>query len=285
MAENEAAAAAPQQEAAPLPTIRVPVASSALDFASILGIILSFVLIIGAISIGESNAGFFNTPSILIVVFGTITATCIAYTGKELRESIGVIFSSFMRPVRDIKALARAMVDLADIARKRGLLTLSNFEGQTANEPFLNYALRLAVDGYNPEDIERILQQDIDEEEERLKRAASILRRASEIAPAMGLIGTLVGLVKMLANLADNPDQLGGDMALALLTTFYGAILSSIVFAPLAAKLEKIAADTVKAKKMTLFTVMSVLKQENPRNLEMTINSILPPSERIKYFD
>lgn len=279
MAENETT-----QDTTPLPNVRVPLAKSQVDLASILGVVLSFGLILSAIAIGESNAQFYNTPSVLIVVFGTLTATCIAYSGRELKESLSVIGSSMFRPVRDFSALAKSMIDLANISRKRGVLSLSNYETQTQNEPFLNYALRLVVDGYNAEDIERILQQDIDEEEERLKRAASILRRASEIAPAMGLIGTLVGLVKMLANL-EEPDQIGGDMAVALLTTFYGAILGTVVFAPLAAKLEKNAADTVKAKTMALVAARSMLKQENPRNLEMMINSLLPPSQRIKYFN
>ncbi len=189
-----------------------------------------------------------------------------------------------MRPVRDFSGLAKGMLDIATVGRKRGVLSLSSYENQTKNEPFLNYALKLVVDGYNPDDIKRILQQDIDMEEERQKRAASILRRGSEVAPAMGLIGTLVGLVQMLADL-DNPDAIGPAMAVALLTTFYGAIMGTVVMAPLAAKLEKNAADEVTMKTMTLKTCMSIVSQENPRNLEMLINSLLAPSQRIRYFD
>lgn len=281
---SAAADTAVAAENANLPNIRVPMARSQLDFITLAGLILSFALIAIAIYIGQSNANFFNVPSLLIVVLGTITATSTSYTGKELVQSLPVIGGSIFRPVRDFKNLAKSMMDLATIARKRGVLQLSNYEKEVKKEPFLSYAIRLVVDGYNAEDVQRILQQDIDMEEERNIRAASVLRRAAEVAPAMGLIGTLVGLVQMLADL-ENPDTIGPAMAVALLTTFYGAIMGTVVMAPLAAKLEKNAADEVRAKTMTLKTAMSMLRQENPRNLEMMINALLPPSERIRYFD
>lgn len=277
-------AAADTQIDAKLPRVSVPVAISRPDFATILGLLLSFGLIIGAIAIGQSDAQFFNLPSVLIVVLGTVTATCTSYTGSELAQSGDIIARSAVRPVRNFSLLAKSMMDLATISRKKGLLFLSNYEKETAKEPFLKHAISIVVDGYSENDVRRILQQDIDLEEERQKRAASILRRASEVAPAMGLIGTLVGLVQMLANL-ENPDTIGPAMAVALLTTFYGAILGSIVMSPLAAKIEKNADDEVTAKTMVLKTAMSIIKQENPRNLEMLINALLPPSQRIRYFD
>ncbi|MGN7438100.1 MAG: motility protein A [Alcanivorax sp.] len=279
MAEPEQA----QQEQVQLPNVSVPAAVSKADFATILGLVITFALITGAIVLNPSEARFFNVPSLLIVILGTLTATCISFTGEELAQSMKIIASSLFRPVRNFPALAKSMLDLAVIARKGGLLQLSNYENQTRNEPFLYYAMRLVVDGYNKEDLERILQQQIDKEEEIQKRAAQILKRGSEIAPAMGLIGTLIGLVQMLAELED-PESIGPFMAVALLTTFYGAILGTIVMAPLAAKLEKNAAEEVTAKTMTLKLVQSILKQENPRNLEMMINSHLPPSKRIIYF-
>tara|TARA_R110001592_G_scaffold27763_13_gene102764 strand:+ start:50509 stop:51348 length:840 start_codon:yes stop_codon:yes gene_type:complete len=272
-----------QQDDVRLPGVNVPSTQSRPDLVTILGLVLTFGLIIGAIAFNPSKANFFNVPSLLIVLFGTITATCVSYTGEELRQSVKIIASSVFRPVRNFPALAKSMIDLGVIARTKGLLYLSNYETQTRKEPFLNYAMRLVVDGYGVDDLKRILQLQIDKEEEIHKRAASILRRGSEVAPAMGLIGTLIGLVQMLADL-ENPETIGPFMAVALLTTFYGAILGTIVMAPLAAKLEKNADDEVIAKTMTLRTVQSMLKQENPRNLEMVINSLLPPSSRIIYF-
>ncbi|MFP4097271.1 MAG: motility protein A [Alphaproteobacteria bacterium] len=272
-----------QQTDAGLPSVHVPTVRKAVDPVTILGLILSLSLIVGAIAMGQSDANFINGPAVMIVVLGTMTASFIPYTAMELRQSAGVIMTSFMRPVRDIPALATSMVDLAVIARKKGLLSMAAYENQTGNEPFLMYALGMVTDGYDHDDIKRILEQDIAQEEERGKRAASILRRASEVAPAMGLIGTLVGLVQMLAEL-ENPEAIGPAMAVALLTTFYGAILGTVVMSPLAAKVEKNVADQAMAKTMSLKTALSMIKQENPRNLEMIINGLLPPSLRIAYF-
>lgn len=272
-----------QVEDANLPNVRVPNKRSVLDIITLFGLIFSFSLIIGAIAMGRSEANFINGPSVMIVVLGTITASCIPFTGMELRQSLSIIFTSFVRTERNMSLLAKSMVDLAVIARKKGLLSIANYEAQTKNEPFFNYAMSLVTDGYDFNDVRRVLEQDIQKEEERAKRAAGILKRASEVAPAMGLIGTLVGLVQMLAEL-ENPEAIGPAMAVALLTTFYGAILGTVVAAPLAAKVEKNAADEALSKTMALKTALSMLRQENPRNLEMIINGLLPPSLRINYF-
>jgi len=138
----------PQQDTTPLPQIRVPVAISKLDLVTLLGLLLSIGLIVFAIFIGQSDANFFNVPSLLIVVFGTITATCISYTGAELTQAMPVIRGSIFRPMHDFPALAKSMIDLASVARKRGVLMISNYENQTKNEPFLKYAMGLVVDGH-----------------------------------------------------------------------------------------------------------------------------------------
>ena len=119
---------------------------------------------------------------------------------------------------------------------------------------------------------------------ERHRRSASILRRAAEISPAMGLIGTLIGLVQMLANLSD-PESIGPAMAVALLTTFYGAILGTAVLSPMAAKLERNSNEEAMLRSMVMIAMSSIARQDNPRRLEMLLNSELPPSKRIKYFD
>lgn len=272
------------QDNAKLPDVVVPSSSHTIDFVTILGLILSFGLIASAIMIGDSNANFFNVPSLLIVLLGTITATSVAYTSKELLSSGTVIGLTIYRPSRQYNKITTSLMALAVIARKRGILALSAYENQTRKEPFMAKAIQLVVDGFNAEDIERILQDEIDKEIERDQRAASMLKRGSEIAPAMGLIGTLVGLVQMLAEL-ENPETIGPAMAVALLTTFYGAILGTVVLSPMAAKLEKACADNILLKRLSLKAALSIIKQENPRNLEMMLNSELPPSERIVYFN
>lgn len=255
-----------------------------LDLSTVLGIVLSLALISGAISMGSGNANFLDIPSIMIVVLGTITATSIAFTGSEMRRAMKIIGQSFWRKSWDHRIMARQLLDIATLARKKGVLALNATAPELAKDKVLARAIDLVIDGYNGEDIERILSQEIDSLVERHRRSAGILRRGAEIAPAMGLIGTLVGLVQMLSEL-DNPDAIGPAMALALLTTFYGAIMGLVLLNPLAAKLERNSNDEASIRSLILIAACSIARQENPRRLEMLLNSELPPGARIKYFN
>lgn len=255
-----------------------------LDLATVIGVTSALALIATGIAIGQSNASFFDLPSVLIVILGTVAATSISFTGEELRKSISVIGNSLFRRVWKPSVMAKQLMDLAMIARKRGLLALAGAESELKKDKFLQSSVQLVTDGYNADDIDRVLSQEIDALIERHRRSANILRRGSEIAPAMGLIGTLIGLVQMLADL-DNPDAIGPAMAVALLTTFYGAILGMVILAPLAAKLERNSNDETTIKTMIALAMTSIARQDNPRRLEMLLNSELPPTERIKYFD
>ncbi len=254
------------------------------DYATIIGLSAAIGLIIAAIMIGDDNANFVNGPSFLIVVLGTIAATAVSFSGDELRHVPGIIANTLLRRYRKPSVMANQLMEIAALARKKGLLALSAIEPELKKDPFLARSVQLVTDGYTGEDIDRVLGQEVDALAERHRRSASIMRRASEIAPAMGLIGTLVGLVKMLAQL-DDPGSIGPAMALALLTTFYGAILGTVVLAPLAAKLERNSGDETMIKNLILTAMGSIARQENPRRLEMLLNSELPPEERIRYFD
>lgn len=276
--------AATQAAAGPDVTIKITPPLRRMDLSTVLGITLSFGLIAFAISMGSANANFFDVPSILIVILGTITATSIAFTGQEMRRALKIIGHSIFRKSWDERAMARQLLDLAVLARKKGLLSLSGANSEIARDKVLAHAVELVTDGYSGEDVQRILSQEIDALVDRHRRSAGILRRGAEIAPAMGLIGTLVGLVQMLSEL-DNPDAIGPAMALALLTTFYGAILGLVVLNPLAAKLERNSNDEAMIRTMIMVAIVSIARQENPRRLEMMLNSELPPGSRIRYFD
>jgi len=267
-----------------LPRVKFPRVIAKADFATILGLLFAFGLITGAILVGQSNANFFNIPALMIVLLGTMAATAVSYTVPELTKAGEIIGKSTVRRVLPPAPLASSLIDLSVVAKKKGILAMSAFEPELRSDAFLFKAMQMVVDGYKPEVIDRLLTQEIDVLVERHKRSASITRRASEVAPAMGLIGTLVGLVQMLADL-ENPETIGPAMAVALLTTFYGAILGTIVMAPLAVKLEKNSTD--EALTMTLITIAasSIARQDNPRQLEMLLNAQLPPAERINYFD
>ena len=284
MAEDQTSAAADAAATNPA-DLQVGIAAPErkADMVTILGLAFALGLIVVAILIGNSNANFFNLPAICIVVFGTIAATAISYSWEELRQAGGVIGNAVFYRDYDPQATARELMDLATLARKYGLLALSQQE-QLSRDPDLQKAVQIVTDGYNGDDVERVLLQDLEALSQRHSQSAGILRRAAEVAPAMGLIGTLVGLVQMLANLSD-PENIGPNMAVALLTTFYGAILSTVVFGPMAAKLERNSGRETLIRLLVLMGMSSIARQENPRRLEMLLNSELPPEHRIRYFE
>lgn len=264
--------------------IKVTPTRTVVDYATILGLIFSIGLIGTAIYIGQSNANFLNIPSVLMVILGTITVTTTSYSMPEMSMTFRIIGQAFFRKIHDPEKLATSLMDMAVLAKKKGLLALSNVENELRKEPFLQRATQYVTDGYSEADVNNLLGQEIDMLADRHRRAAGILRRAADIAPAMGLIGTLVGLVQMLADL-DNPSAIGPAMAVALLTTFYGAIMGTVVIAPLAGKLENNSNDETLYKSLIMTAMAAIARQENPRRLEMLLNSELPPAQRIRYFD
>ncbi len=273
-----------QQPDTSVPSIHITAPSMRMDMATVWGLGLTATLIAGAILISHSNASFFNIPSLMIVVLGTMTATAIAYSVEEMRGAFSVIREAFIVRRTAHGVMARQLMDIAVLARKKGFLILSQMRSELMKDSHLADAVQIVTDGYGGDDVERVLAQDIEALVQRHRRATSILRRAAETAPAMGLIGTLIGLVQMLADLS-NPDSIGPAMAIALLTTFYGAIMGMAILSPLAAKLERNSADEVLNRALIMTAMISIARQENPRRLEMLLNSELPPEERIEYFD
>lgn len=266
------------------PVVRIRPAHLQPDLFTILGLLLTLSLIGVAMSMGNSNASFLDLPSVLMVILGSMTATAISYTGEELRHVPAIIGNAFFRRAHKPAVMARQLMDIAVLSRKKGLLSLAGAEAELKKDPFLARAVQLAIDGYSGEDIDRILGQEVDALAERHRKSISILRRASEIAPAMGLIGTLVGLVQMLAQL-DDPSSIGPAMAIALLTTFYGAIMGMVILGPMSAKLERNSSTETMIKTLVMTSIASIARQENPRRLEMLLNSELPPDEQIRYFE
>jgi len=288
--ENEAAPASATESGDPNLSLNAEAAKiyiapvhSNIDFVTVFGLVISLGLIGVALFSAGSPDAFLNAPSLMIVVGGTIAVTAMSFSGAEVSQSWGIIKNSLIRKTFNPAELARSLMDISVLARKHGLLALAKIENRTRKDIFLNKAAQMVSDGYTPMDIERILTQKMDTLVDRHRKGASMLQRAADVAPAMGLIGTLVGLVQMLTNLAD-PSSIGPSMAIALLTTFYGAIMSTVIFAPLAAKLERNSKEEILLKGLIKTAMVSIAKQENPRRLEMLLNSDLPPSRRIKYF-
>jgi len=254
------------------------------DIATIVGLISGFAMIIAAIMLGGAPESFINPPSILIVIGGTFAITTICFSFREMFGTLGVISHALMRNTQRPFDAAYKALQVAEVARKQGVLALQNVVNDIRDEPFFHQGISMVIDGTPGEEVEHILRRELMSMLQRHRQSASVLRKMAEFAPAMGLIGTLIGLVQMLGNLQD-PTTIGPAMAVALLTTFYGAVLANMVFLPLASKLERNSADEALLHQIFLLTSASIGRQENPRRLEMMLNSILPPSQRIKYFD
>lgn len=255
-----------------------------LDLATILGVGGAFTVIGLAMVLGGSPGSFVDLPALLIVFGGTALVTTISFSLEEVLSAQTVLWRAIVYHAQTPEAAAQRTLRLAELARKKGPLSLQDAIKRSGHGRFVSQAIGLIADGLPAEEIEQLLARETHATRERHIRSASILRRAGEVAPAMGLIGTLVGLVQMLGNLED-PSTIGPSMAVALLTTFYGAVLANMVFHPLANKLERNSEAESMANQIYTIGATSISRQENPRRLEMTINSILSPVQRVKYFD
>lgn len=255
-----------------------------LDLSTIVGLAAGIGLLLVASMANGSPGAFLNVPSLLIVVLGTLAVTAISFTSEELRNACRSIMHTFHKSRHDPRMVALAIVKIADKSRRDGILSLERDLPELRRSPFLGKAVSLVRDGAAVEQIERLLASEVHAIADRHKRSAAVLRRAADVAPAMGLIGTLVGLVQMLGNL-DDPGTIGPAMAVALLTTFWGAVLANMVFAPLASKLERNSREETLANSVIAVGAASIGRQENPRHLEALINAMLPPAHRIQFFD
>ena len=255
-----------------------------LDMATVFGLAIGFALLAVAIALGGSIASFVDLPALLIVMGGTLAVVIICFSFAEVQTTLRVVAGTTMRVPPDPGKAALRTFRLAELARRHGPMHLEALIAHHADAPFLQKALAMVVDGAAADELEEVLRHDLHAGLHRILRSAAVLRRAADYAPAMGLIGTLIGLVQMLGHL-DQPSQIGPSMAVALLTTFYGAVLANMVFSPLAVKVERNARDEELVGLVYLMGAVSISRLENPRRLELLVNSVLPPAHRVQYFD
>ena len=218
--------------------VRIAPVGKSLDLATILGMLAAFGLIVAAIILDGSPGSFINLPAIFIVIGGTLAVTTICFSINEVSKTFGVVSKTIFHSIRESSDAALQVMQISQMARKNGGLSLQQVLDSVKNEPFLHKAGSLVVDGVPGGQGENILRRELNSMVQRHAKSASVLRRAADFSPAMGLIGTLIGLVQMLGNL-DDPTTIGPSMAVALLTTFYGGVLANLVFVPLASKLER----------------------------------------------
>ena len=249
-----------------------------MDITTIIGIVLGFLLLLIAMLMGGSFGAYIDVPSLVIVVGGCIAALLTAFPLASLLNLPKVVMKTIKPTGGDAEKLITQLVGFAEIARRDGILAL---EGMTEEmqDDLLVLGIKMAVDGTDPELIEQIMDADVENMMTRHGVGKGLCDAMGRYAPAFGMIGTLIGLVAMLANMSD-PSAIGAGMAAALLTTMYGAVLANVLFLPMADKLALRSEEEVLIKSIIIKGVMSIQSGDNPRVVEQKLRTFLPPSQR-----
>ncbi len=254
-----------------------------MDLGTVIGLVLILALLFGAMAMGVGIGPYIDIPSVLIVIGGSIGALMISFKPEQMKQFVKIFMIAIKPPQEDKQELIKKLVEFSTKARKDGILAL---EGDVNNEPneFLKKGLSMAIDGNEPDMIRELLEIEMEQTSERHSIHGSIFSQWAGLAGAMGMIGTLIGLVAMLLNMAD-PSAIGPSMAVALLTTMYGAMIGNIFGAPIANILGIRDKDETLVKTMILEGIMSIQAGDAPRALEAKLLSFLPPSERVSQFE
>lgn len=254
-----------------------------MDIATLLGIVSAFGLVVAAIALGGGILLFVNIPSLLIVVGGTLGATMINYPIRDVLRTFAVMKNVFFTKTLSGEDISGRFVEFATKARREGILALEPYVKEV-DDPFLKKGLQLSVDGLEPNAISDILDTEVDVMKERHQLGAEIFATMGAFAPALGMIGTLIGLVQMLQNM-DDPNSIGPAMAVALLTTFYGSVMANLVCMPISGKLKTRSKEESHVMEIIRTGVISLTNGDNPRILEQKLLVFMPPKDRTSRFD
>lgn len=248
-----------------------------MDLGTLIGFVVAIVIILAAILLGGSILLFIDVPSIFIVFGGTIGVTLIKFKMSSLVETFALSFKSvFFESQESPREIVQVATQVAQIVQRDGLLALENFE---IKNPFFKKGIRLCVDGLSPEFIQSVLNNEMRLESDKLSSGEQIMRAMADSGPGMGMVGTLIGLVQMLANMSD-PSAIGPAMAVALLTTLYGSLLAQVMCLPIADKLamrNKNLKDTIA---MIMDGVAGIQAGQTPRVLQELLETYLPENQR-----
>jgi len=227
---------------------------------------------------GTGVATFIHMPSMLIVVGGTFAATLINFPLPEVMKIMKTSMKAFKADDYDPTVIVPIMISYSKMARQEGLLSLENGLEDMQNS-FLRGGMRLVIDGTAPEEVRETMETELEYLEERHKRAQLLFSTMAKYAPAFGMIGTVIGLISMLKTMND-PSTIGPSMAVALITTFYGALLANLVFMPIAGKLKTRTADESLMRRIIMEGLLMIQAQTNPRYVGQKLVAYLPPRLR-----
>ena len=248
-----------------------------MDLATLLGILGAFGIIGGAMTMSGGIGIFVDVPSVLIVLVGTFFVVLMKFNLSQFLGCFKIAGKAFMFKLVDPIELIDEVVELADDARKNGLLSL---EDKEVSDAFLQSGIQLLVDGHDPEVVRSLLHKDMSETLKRHEVGSAIWKQMGDTAPAMGMVGTLIGLVAMLANMSD-PASIGPAMAVALLTTLYGAMLGNMVALPISDKVALRRNEESRIKNMVIDALMGIQAGQNPRVIDSMLRNYLPSGKRV----
>ncbi|QJB57505.1 MotA/TolQ/ExbB proton channel family protein [Pseudodesulfovibrio sp. zrk46] len=247
-----------------------------MDIVTLLGMAVGLSLIFGAIVIGGAVDVFINIPGMMIVIGGTLASIMVAFPFEEVIQAFNAAFKMFVQRKTKVRDVVNIMVKVAEISRREGLVALENV--QTENM-VLKKSCQLIADNADPELIRTTLSIEINSMRRRHQVGQDVFKRLAALAPSFGMMGTLIGLVQMLSQLND-PKSIGPAMAVALLTTFYGTAMSTLIFIPIGAKLRARTLQEQLHLEVIFEGAKSILENNNPRLVYEKLSSFLAPSER-----
>jgi len=250
-----------------------------MDISTLAGLGLGFTMILMSMVLGGSGLGvYINVPSVLMVIGGSFGALMV---GNPLARVLGIVryFNIVLRvPNFELERTITTLVNFSERARREGLLALED-DVEEVQDDFLKNGIQLVVDGTDPEIIKTVLFNDLDQLTARHDTGIKIFDDWGKLAPAFGMIGTLAGLIAMLANL-DDPDAIGSGMALALITTMYGSIFANLVLIPIKGKLEDRHKEEQLLREIMIEGILSIQAGDNPNILKYKLVSFLDPNRR-----
>ncbi|WP_373184401.1 flagellar motor protein PomA [Halopseudomonas sp.] len=249
-----------------------------MDLATLIGLLGALGIIGSAVALGASPLVFVNIPSLLIVIGGSLLVVLAKFSFGQCFGAFKVAGRAFKFRLEDIESSIAEIVELSTIARKQGVLAL---EDQEISNPFLRSGIQLLIDGHPQETVKAILEKERVLTLDRNRWGAKVFSALGDVGPAMGMIGTLVGLVQMLSNMED-PKSIGPAMAVALLTTLYGAMLATMICLPIADKLSLRMTEEARMQSLWIDAVLAIQGGTNPRVVEQLLTSYLPPGQRDK---
>jgi len=249
------------------------------DIGTVIGLLVAIgAIVLGIVLGGGSFNAMIDSTSIMVVLIGTMGATVISFPMARIFKVHTVVLKSVFSAPVDIAGTIKDLVRYAEVARREGILSLENLISDM-RDPFIVRGVKMAVDGTDPELIRTIMETELEALMDRHAQAKQILDTIAKLAPAYGMIGTLMGLIFMLQNM-DDPAAIGPGMAVALITTLYGALIANVIVGPIAEKLASRDAEEVLSKTVVIAGVMAIQSGDNPRVVESKLLTFLPPGQR-----